>query len=161
MQRNCDIKGKTDLNDETMKRILTTLTLLLLVLTITAQEKTLEQMGGVYYAYPVNHVLINPAAPEGYTPFYIHIMEDTGRDGCPTTVAMNGCCHSLPTSATSPATENVAANYCNGYGRTHEAMAANSPHSAAVSTKASERGWCRTSHRSSPIMPSSAPVRAW
>ena len=28
-------------------------------------------MGGVYYAYPVSHVLIHPDAPEGYTPFYI------------------------------------------------------------------------------------------
>ena len=37
----------------------------------SAQEKTSEQMGGVYYAYPVHHVLINPAPPEGYQPFYI------------------------------------------------------------------------------------------
>lgn len=36
-----------------------------------AQEKSPEQMGGVYYAYPVRNVLINPAPPEGYQPFYI------------------------------------------------------------------------------------------
>ena len=54
-----------------MKKTLCTLLLLLLLLTATAQEKTLEQMGGVYYAYPVGSVLIDPAAPEGYTPFYI------------------------------------------------------------------------------------------
>ena len=36
-----------------------------------AQEKTPEQTGGVYYAYPVHQVLINPTPPEGYQPFYI------------------------------------------------------------------------------------------
>ena len=47
-----------------MKKTLCTLLLLLLLLTATAQEKTLEQMGGVYHAYPVGSVLIDPAAPE-------------------------------------------------------------------------------------------------
>ena len=54
-----------------MNRILTIYAALLWVLLASAQEKTPEQTGGVYYAYPVHHVLINPAPPEGYQPFYI------------------------------------------------------------------------------------------
>ncbi len=54
-----------------MNRILTIYVALLLAMAASAQEKTPEQMGGVYYAYPVHHVLINPAPPEGYQPFYI------------------------------------------------------------------------------------------
>ena len=54
-----------------MNRILTIYVALLLAMAASAQEKTPEQMGGVYYAYPVHQVLINPAPPEGYQPFYI------------------------------------------------------------------------------------------
>ena len=44
---------------------------LLLVCTMTwAQHKTNEQMGGVYYAYPVTTTLL-AQPPKGYEPFYI------------------------------------------------------------------------------------------
>ena len=36
-----------------------------------AQNKTYEQMGGVYYAYPVSYVKCDPNPPKGYKPFYI------------------------------------------------------------------------------------------
>ena len=36
-----------------------------------AQAQTRQQMGGVYYAYPVPQKPISVKAPEGYTPFYI------------------------------------------------------------------------------------------
>ncbi|MBO4606914.1 MAG: histidine-type phosphatase, partial [Prevotella sp.] len=39
-------------------------------LTVCAQ-KTREQMGGVYYAYPVNQKISIANAPDGYAPFYI------------------------------------------------------------------------------------------
>ena len=54
-----------------MNRYLMILAALAMAVSVSAQKKTLEQMGGVYYAYPVKSVLINPTPPEGYTPFYI------------------------------------------------------------------------------------------
>ena len=54
-----------------MNRNLALFITLLLVAVASAQEKTYEQMGGVYYAYPAGDSPINPAPPEGYQPFYI------------------------------------------------------------------------------------------
>ena len=52
-----------------MRRIIFALFIGLCVLA-TAQVKTPEQMGGVYYAYPMNQTIL-AEAPEGYEPFYI------------------------------------------------------------------------------------------
>ena len=54
-----------------MNRILVVWVALILGLAANAQKKTLEQMGGVYYAYPVSQRLIDPTPPDGYAPFYI------------------------------------------------------------------------------------------
>ena len=54
-----------------MNRLFTILTLLTLTLAVCAQQKTREQQGGVYYAYPVNEDVAVAAAPAGYTPFYL------------------------------------------------------------------------------------------
>ena len=54
-----------------MNRLLTLVAVLILALSASAQKKTPEQMGGVYYAYPVSQQIIDPTPPEGYTPFYI------------------------------------------------------------------------------------------
>ena len=54
-----------------MNRLLIIAALLTITVGIMAQEKTPEQMGGVYYAYPVKQPVIDPAPPVGYTPFYI------------------------------------------------------------------------------------------
>ena len=54
-----------------MNRFLVILAALLLGVAANAQKKTPEQTGGVYYAYPVSHRLIDPTPPAGYVPFYI------------------------------------------------------------------------------------------
>ena len=43
-------------------------------LPLTSKAQTNEQMGGVYYAYPIESGIEKPqlqSAPEGYKPFYI------------------------------------------------------------------------------------------
>ncbi|MBR5062917.1 MAG: GH92 family glycosyl hydrolase [Prevotella sp.] len=57
-------------------RIYTLFVVFLYVVLALAQEnavssKTPEQLGGVYYAYPVPSGLALPTPPDGYTPFYI------------------------------------------------------------------------------------------
>ena len=56
-----------------MRRILLT-TLLFACVLVMAQTKSPQQMGGVYYAYPIETGIDKPqlqAAPAGYEPFYI------------------------------------------------------------------------------------------
>ena len=53
-----------------MMRKLLLMTLLLVCTMTWAQHKTNEQMGGVYYAYPVTTTLL-AQPPKGYEPFYI------------------------------------------------------------------------------------------
>ena len=52
-----------------MRRILLT-NLLFVCISMMAQQKSPEQMGGVYYAYPVTKTVL-ATAPEGFEPFYI------------------------------------------------------------------------------------------
>ena len=52
-----------------MRRILLT-NLLFVCISMMAQQKSPEQMGGVYYAYPVTKTEL-ATAPEGFEPFYI------------------------------------------------------------------------------------------
>ena len=54
-----------------MNRLFILVAVLALTASASAQKKTLEQMGGVYYAYPVSQRTIDPTPPVGYTPFYI------------------------------------------------------------------------------------------
>ena len=54
-----------------MNRLFILVAVLALTASASAQKKTLEQMGGVYYAYPVGQRMIDPTPPVGYTPFYI------------------------------------------------------------------------------------------
>ena len=52
------------------KRIKLLALLLCLVLTVFAQKSN-EQMGGIYYAYPEYKAAKYTAVPEGFIPFYI------------------------------------------------------------------------------------------
>ena len=54
-----------------MNRIIIILTTLLWSAATLAQEKTREQMGGVYYAYPSPPTAVLESAPDGYEAFYI------------------------------------------------------------------------------------------
>ena len=53
------------------RKIIIFATLLWTVAALAQQEKTREQMGGVYYAYPSPQVVTQEKAPEGYEAFYI------------------------------------------------------------------------------------------